>query len=62
MRPAGGKQVSKLARCLEDSATYLRSKDLPTTAALFFYPDFTRIPPRAYAEIFWWDLIRGSVP
>jgi len=49
---ADRKQVSKLTQCLEDYATYLRNKDLPTTAALFFYPDFTRIPPRAYAEIF----------
>ena len=43
-------------------ASYLRNKDLPTTAALFFYPDFTRIPPRAYAEIFLGDLIPRSVP
>jgi hypothetical protein len=49
---ADRKQVSKLTQCLEDYATYLRSKDLPTAAALFFYPDFTRIPPRAYAEIY----------
>ena len=49
---ADRKQVGKLTQCLEDYATYLRNKDLPTTAALFFYPDFTRIPPRAYAEIF----------
>src|ERR1019366_9258634 len=49
---ADRKQVSKLTQCLEDYATYLRSKDLPTAAALFFYPDFTRIPPRAYTEIY----------
>jgi hypothetical protein len=49
---ADRRQVRKLTQCLEDYATYLRNKDLPTTAALFFYPDFTRIPPRAYAEIF----------
>lgn len=49
---AARKQVNRLARCLEEYAAYLRSKDLPTTAALFFYPDFTRIPPRAFAEIY----------
>jgi hypothetical protein len=49
---ADRRQVSKLTRCLEEYATYLRNKDLPTTAALFFYPDFARIPPRAYAEIY----------
>ena len=53
LRPgADRKQVSKLARCLEEYAAYLRSKTLPTTAALFFCPDFTRIPPRAYGEVF----------
>jgi hypothetical protein len=49
---ADRKQVSKLARCLQDYAAYLRNKHLPATAALFFYPGFTRVPPRAYAEIF----------
>lgn len=49
---ANGKLVSKLARCLEDYADYFRSKNLPTTAALFFYPDFTHLPPRAEAQIY----------
>jgi len=51
-KSAGGKQVSRLARCLEDYADYFRSKNLPATAALFFYPDFTHLPPRAEAQIY----------
>ncbi|MGH3249824.1 MAG: hypothetical protein ACRDOI_26990 [Trebonia sp.] len=49
---AGRKQVRALAQCLEGYAGYLRSKDLPAVAALFFYPDFTRVPPRAFAEVY----------
>jgi hypothetical protein len=49
---ADRKQVKKLTQCLEKYAAYFRSKNLPTTAALFFYPDFTRIPPRAEAQIY----------
>ena len=47
-----GKQVSALARCLELYVEYFRKGNLPATAALFFYPDFTRIPPRAEAQIY----------
>jgi len=49
---AKGKQVSALARCLEHYVEYFRKGNLPATAALFFYPDFTRIPPRAQAQIY----------
>jgi hypothetical protein len=53
LRPdADPKQVSKLARCLAEYAAHFRSKRLPTTAALFFWPDFTRIPPRAMAKVY----------
>jgi hypothetical protein len=48
---ARGKEVTRLTRCLEEYAKYFRKKDL-TTAALFFYPDFTHIPPRAETQIF----------
>jgi hypothetical protein len=46
------KKVKNLTNCLEKYAAYFRSKELPTTAALFFYPDFTRIPPRAEAQVY----------
>ncbi len=46
----GRRQVSKLARSLEEYAQQLRGKDLPTTAAMFFWPDFTRF--RALAEVY----------
>jgi len=43
--------VSRLSHCLEEYAKYFRSKNL-TYAAIFFYPDFTRIPPCAGTQIF----------
>ena len=49
---AAPRQVSRLARCLEEYAAHFRSEELPATAALFFWPDFTRIPPRAMAKIY----------
>ncbi len=49
---AAAKQVSRLARCLEEYAAHFRSEELPATAALFFWPDFTRIPPRAMAKVY----------
>jgi hypothetical protein len=49
---ADRKKVKNLTNCLEKYAAYFRSKELPTTAALFFYPDFTRIPPRAEAQVY----------
>ena len=49
---ADRKQVSRLARCLEEYAAHFRSNELPTTAALFFWPDFARIPPRAMAKVY----------
>lgn len=48
---ARDKQVAKLAQCLERYAKYFSTKDL-TTAAVFFYPDFTHIPPRAETQVF----------
>ncbi len=47
-----GKHVRALAKCLELYVDYFRRGNLPATAALFFYPDFTRIPPRAEAQIY----------
>ena len=53
LRPdADPKQVSRLARCLAEYAAHFRSDRLPATAALFFWPDFTRIPPRAMAKVY----------
>jgi len=49
---ANHKQVGRLERCLEEYVMHMRSEKLPTTAALFFYPDFTHIPPRAIAEVY----------
>lgn len=49
---AAPRQVSRLARCLEEYAAHFRSEELPATAALFFWPDFTRIPPRAMAKVY----------
>ncbi len=49
---AGRRQVSRLARCLEEYATLFRSGDMPTCAAVYFYPDFARIPPRAMTEVY----------
>jgi hypothetical protein len=48
---ARAKQVTRLADCLEEYAEYFSSRDL-TTAAVFFYPDYTRIPPRAMSEVY----------
>ena len=48
---ARSKQVSRLAQCLQEYAKYFRSEEV-TYAAIFFYPDFTRIPPRAGTQIF----------
>jgi hypothetical protein len=45
------KQVSRLAHCLEEYARYFRNEK-PAYAAIFFYPDFTRIPPRAGTQFF----------
>jgi hypothetical protein len=45
------KQADRLTRCLEEYAENFRSDPLPAHAALFFYPDFNRIPPRAMTKI-----------
>ena len=44
------KQVSKFVGWLEEYAGHLRNKELPTTAAMFFWPDFNHV--RAFAEIY----------
>jgi hypothetical protein len=49
---ADRKQVSRLVHCLQAYAAHFRSERLPATAALFFWPDFTRIPPRGEAQIY----------
>ena len=46
------KQVDRLTHCLEEYAENFRGDPLPTCAAVFFYPDFNRIPPRAMATIY----------
>jgi hypothetical protein len=45
------KQVDRLSRCLEEYAENFRSDPLPAYAALFFYPDFNHMPPRAMTKI-----------
>jgi len=51
--PAAGRaQARRLARCLEEYVTYFRSGNVPSYAAVYFYPDFARIPPRAMTEIY----------
>jgi hypothetical protein len=45
------KDVIKLARCLEEYVAHFRSQKPLITAAVFFYPDFTRIPPRAMTKV-----------
>lgn len=47
----GRKEVRKLAECLEEYITHFRGQRPLITAALFFYPDFTHIPPRANTQI-----------
>lgn len=44
------KQVRILTGMLLEYTELLRSKNLPTTAAMFFWPDFTRF--RAFAEVY----------
>jgi hypothetical protein len=45
------RQADRLTRCLEEYAENFRSDPLPAYAALFFYPDFSRLPPRAMTKI-----------
>jgi hypothetical protein len=45
------KQVDRLRHCLEEYADNFRSDPRPAYAALFFYPDFAHLPPRAMAKI-----------
>jgi hypothetical protein len=48
---AGRKQVAKLADCLQQYADYFLTRHL-AKAAVYFFPDFTRLPPRATTEIY----------
>jgi len=48
---ANRRQAERLTRCLEEYAENFRSDPLPNYAALFFYPDFAHLPPRAMAKI-----------
>jgi hypothetical protein len=48
---ANRRQVDRLTRCLEEYAENFRSEPLPAYAALFFYPDFGHLPPRAMTKI-----------
>ena len=48
---AGRKQVARLADCLTEHAVFFANQDT-TKAAVYFYPDFTRLPPRAMSEIY----------
>ena len=48
---ADRKQVSRLARCLEEYAVHFRGERPLIAAAVFFYPDFHRIPARAMAKV-----------
>jgi hypothetical protein len=45
------RQADRLARCLEEYAENFRSDPRPAYAALFFYPDFSHLPPRAMTKI-----------
>lgn len=49
---ANRKRVRQLAECLEEYAQNFRTDPRPAHAAVFFYPDFAHIPPRAMAKIF----------
>ena len=49
---ASRRQVHKLANCLEEYAGHFRSAELPTSAAAFFWPDFSHLPPRAMAKVY----------
>jgi hypothetical protein len=49
---ANRKKVRQLAECLDVCARSFRADPLPTCGALFFYPDFARLPPRAVADIY----------
>jgi hypothetical protein len=48
---AGRKQITRLAECLQQYAELFRTQHL-AKAAVYFFPGFTRIPPRATTEIF----------
>ncbi|MGH3250184.1 MAG: hypothetical protein ACRDOI_28840, partial [Trebonia sp.] len=47
----GGRQVNKLAQCLTEYVAHLRMQRPLISAALFFYPDFTHLPPKATTKI-----------
>jgi hypothetical protein len=47
----GSRQHKKLAQCLEKYVTHFRTHQPLITAALFFYPDFSHLPPWGTAEV-----------
>jgi hypothetical protein len=48
---AGHKQISKLADCLTEYASQFKGELPLIAAAVYFYPNFTRIPPRAMTTV-----------
>ena len=48
---AGRREVRKLAEYLEGYVVHFRAQRPLITAALFFYPDFVHLPPRANTQI-----------
>jgi hypothetical protein len=48
---ASRKQVARLADSLTEHAVFFASQHV-TKGAAYFYPDFTRLPPRAMSEIY----------
>jgi hypothetical protein len=48
---AGRKEVRKLAECLAEYVAHFRGQRPLITAALFFYPDFAHLPPRANTQV-----------
>jgi hypothetical protein len=48
---ASRKELRKLAECLEEYIVHFRRHRPLITAALFFYPDFGHMPPRANTQI-----------
>jgi hypothetical protein len=49
--PGTRTKVDRLARCLAEYAENFRIDPLPAYAALFFYPDFSHLPPRAMTKV-----------
>lgn len=48
---ARGRDVQRLAGCLEEHLEFFRSEMPLITAALCFYPDYSTLPPRAMVQV-----------